>query len=290
MATSIAQAVQGDRQVPSNRPAVSARRRFGRQSFIADLPQRFANRETSAGECAGCAAQCRARTERAPQRPARPSRGRGEMDNLTAPSRVARGPGLPALQAHDYSLPPSATGMTRPDSSRSRQRHYSAPHRAGGTTRGQSAREPLPPIARALCLSCRSGNDRFDCVALAACPGRSATRHADARLRRMLLAVRCRPGTVPHTACATVPVLQRITTQSSVRRLRKLICVAAPRPGHALERLARDDDRHGFLESQCAEKCWFHRYDLVRERRTDTSPAESAPFFWETWSVTSKLR
>jgi hypothetical protein len=106
----------------------------------------------------------------------------------------------------------------------------------------------------------------------------------------MLLAVCCRPGTVPHTACATVPVLQRITTRSSVRRLRKLICVAALRPGHALERLARDDDRHGFLASQCAEKCWFHRYDFVRERRTDTSPAESAPFFWETWSVTSKLR
>ncbi len=228
------------------------------------------------------------------ERSARPSGRRGRAAAAakwtTSPRRAARGPGLPALQAHDYSLPPSATGMTRPDSSRSRQRHYSAPHRAGGTTRGQSAREPLPPIARALCLSCRSGNDRFDCVALAACPGRSATRHADARLRRILLAVRCRPGTVPHTACATVPVLQRITTQSSVRRLRKLICVAAPRPGHALERLARDDDRHGFLESQCAEKCWFHRYDLVRERRTDTSPAESAPFFWETWSVTSKLR
>ena len=50
-----AHAVQGDRQVPSNRPAVSARRRFGRQSFIADLPQRFANRETSAGECANAA-------------------------------------------------------------------------------------------------------------------------------------------------------------------------------------------------------------------------------------------
>ena len=104
-----AHAVQGDRQVPSNRPAVSARRRFGRQSFIADLRQRFANRETSAGECASCAAQRRARTERACQRPARPSRGRGEMDNLTPPSRVARGPGLPALQAHDR--PPSATGL-----------------------------------------------------------------------------------------------------------------------------------------------------------------------------------
>src|SRR4051812_14705018 len=37
-------------------------------------------------------------------------------------------------------------------------------------------------------------------------------------------------------------------------------------------------------------KCWFRRYDLVRERRTNTSPADSAPFFWETWSVTSKLR
>ena len=45
------------------------------------------------------------------------------------------------------------------------------PHRAGGTTRGQSAREPPLLIARALCLSCRSGNDRFDCVALAASPG-----------------------------------------------------------------------------------------------------------------------
>jgi hypothetical protein len=47
-------------------------------------------------------------------------------------------------------------------------------------------------------------------------------------------------------------------------------------------------------DSQCRglpliERC-IHRYDFVRERRTDTSPAESAPFFWETWSVTSKLR
>ena len=27
---------------------------------------------------------------------------------------------------------------------------------------------------------------------------------------------------------------------------------------------------------------------FVLERRTDTFTAESAPFFWETWSVTSK--
>ena len=100
-----------------------------------------------------------------------------------AASRAAR-----ACQPCKHMIPPSATGMTRPDSSRSRQRHSSAPHRAGGTTRGQSAREPPPPIARALCLSCRSGNDRLDCVAPAACPGRSTTRHADARLRWMLLA------------------------------------------------------------------------------------------------------
>src|SRR5512133_2693617 len=37
------------------------------------------------------------------------------------------------------------------------------------------------------------------------------------------------PGS-PQTV--TVPGLQRTTTQSSVRRLRKLICVAALRPGH----------------------------------------------------------
>src|SRR6266508_6771471 len=37
----------------------------------------------------------------------------------------------------------------------------------------------------------------------------------------------------PRTRLVTVPGLQRTTTQSSVRRLRKLICVAALRPGHA---------------------------------------------------------
>ena len=26
-------------------------------------------------------------------------------------------------------------------------------------------------------------------------------------------------------------------------------------------------------------ECWLRRYDFARERRTDTSPAESAPFF-----------
>jgi hypothetical protein len=155
------------------------------------------------------------------------------MDSLTRPSRVARGPGLPALQAHNSPNAPPA--MTRPDSSRSRQRYSSATHNAGWNHGGSiSARAAAADCPRAVSFV-HSGNDRFDCVALAACPGRSATRHADARLR-WLLAVRCGPGTVPHTACATVPVLQR----------------AALRPGDALVRLARDDDRYGFLESQCA--------------------------------------
>src|SRR5919201_1273301 len=45
-------------------------------------------------------------------------------------------------------------------------------------------------------------------------------------------AERCAADPGPSQA-GTVPGLQRITTQSTVRRLRKLICVAAPRPGHA---------------------------------------------------------
>src|SRR5438874_1052021 len=49
-----------------------------------------------------------------------------------------------------------------------------------------------------------------------------------------------RPGTVPgEVFCATVPALRRTAprAQSSLRRLRKLVCVAlraAPRPGHEL--------------------------------------------------------
>ena len=64
--------------------------------------------------------QCR--RQRAAPLPHR--RGRFGMRGLTPPSRVARGPGQPALQAHNS---PTPSGMTRPDSSRSRQRHSSAP-------------------------------------------------------------------------------------------------------------------------------------------------------------------
>ena len=151
------------------------------------------------------AAQRRARKERAPERP---SRGRVEMDSLTPPSRVARGPGLPALQAHNSPIrhrdDPAGLFTLTPAA-------FFRPHRAGGTTRGQSAREPPPPIARALCLSCRSGNDRFDCVALRVS---RVQRNAPPRCKLCdVRAVRCGRGTV-RTACATVPVLQRITTQS----------------------------------------------------------------------------
>ena len=90
------------------------------------------------------------------------------MDSLTPPSRLARGPGQPALQAHNS---PNAQRDDPAGLFTLTPATFFRPHRAGGTTRGQSAREPPPPIARALCLSCRSGNDRFDCVALARVPG-----------------------------------------------------------------------------------------------------------------------
>ena len=93
--------------------------------------------------------------------PKRSARASGQRGPATAAAKWTTSPHRAASRAAracrpcKHMIPQSATGMTRPDSSRSRQRHSSAPHRAGRTTRGQSAREP-PPIAGALCLSCRS--------------------------------------------------------------------------------------------------------------------------------------
>src|SRR6266545_2835003 len=49
----------------------------------------------------------------------------------------------------------------------------------------------------------------------------------------------------------TIPGLQRTTTQSSVRRLRKLICVAALRPGHAPSRCFAANSVPGRRAARC---------------------------------------
>jgi hypothetical protein len=76
------------------------------------------------------------------------------MRSLAPPSRGARGPGLPALQAHNS---PNAQRDDPAGLFTRTPATFFRPHRAGGTTRGQSAREPPLLIARALCLSCTAG-------------------------------------------------------------------------------------------------------------------------------------
>jgi hypothetical protein len=130
------------------------------------------------------------------------------MHNLTRPSRVARGPGLPALRVHGS--PPSVTGLARPDSSRSRQSHSSAKHSAGGITHGQSTRDPPPPITCRLWL-CRHAAVRV--------PGAA---------QRVALAERCaaEPGSFQ------TPFVRRSRFCSASPR-------AALRPGHERDVITR---------------------------------------------------